>query len=138
MNKKVVEYVLSNTERTNEGRLIMPLPWNPQSQHLLGHNYSLSKKIILSNLKKLQRDNRLSLYDDVIKEQEEAGVIERIENVDAFVNDHRECSFLPHMGIFMMKNQTTKVRIVYLTCVREILPNRTLSVIIMPFFQDRA
>ena len=97
----------------------MPLPWNPQRQHLLGPNYSLSKKIFLSNLKKIQKDNRLSLYDDVFKEQEDAGVIERIENVDAFVNDHPESSFIPHIGIFKMKNQTTKVRIVYLSNLRE-------------------
>ena len=31
------------------------------------------------------------------------------------MNDHPESSFLPHMGIFKMKNQTTKVRIVYLS-----------------------
>ena len=121
MNEKVVEYVLSNTERTNEGRLIMPLPWNPQSQHLLGTTTASVRKFSCQILKKkFQKDNHLSLYDDVFKEQEEAGVIERIQNVDAFVNAHPESSFLPHMGIFKMKNQTTKVRIVYLSNLCEI------------------
>ena len=115
VNDKIVNYVLSGTQRNSDGRLVMPLPWNPQSQHLLGQNYGLSKKILFSNLKKLQKHDRLSMYDSVFAEQEELGIIERIEDVDSFVSDHPESSFLPHMGIFKMKRDTTKVRVVYLS-----------------------
>ena len=55
MNEKVVECVLSNTEGTNEGRLIMPLPWNPQSQHLLGTTTASVRKFSCQILKNFRR-----------------------------------------------------------------------------------
>ena len=115
INKKIVNHILCNTERTPEGRLIMPLPWNPECKHLLGQNYNLSKKILKSNFNKLKKNDHLMLYDQVFKEQEQLGIIERIEDIDSFMDSNPDCSFLPHMGIFKLKNETTKVRIVYLS-----------------------
>ena len=115
LEDKIVEYVLSETERSKDGRLIMPIPWNPDCKHLLGTNYMLSKNILFSNLKKLQKNDVLNMYNDVFKEQEQLGVIERIEDVDSFRSEHPECSFLPHMGIVKLNRETTKVRVVYLS-----------------------
>ena len=42
-NLKLVNYVLKNTERNKEGRLVMPHMWNNKILHLLGKNYNLSK-----------------------------------------------------------------------------------------------
>ena len=114
LDDRIVQYILSNTDRSNNGRLIMPLPWNPDCMHLLGNNYFLSKNILFSNLKKSKKNNVLNMYNDVFKEQEELGIIERIDDVDTFRSQHPECSFLPHMGVIRMNNETTKVRIVYL------------------------
>lgn len=115
VNNKIIDYVLDNTDRTPDGRLIMPLPWNPECKNLLGCNYNLSKKILYSNLNKLKKDDKISLYNEVFLEQERLGIVERIENVDRYMKDHPDCSFLPHMGVFKMKRETTKVRVVYLS-----------------------
>ena len=115
VNQDIINYVLSNTQRAEDGRLIMPLPWNPDCCHLLGKNFNLSKKILYSNLKKLKTGDKLQMYDKVFKEQEEMGIIERIEDVYGYMKSHPNCSFLPHMGIFKLNRETTKVRIVYLS-----------------------
>ena len=39
VNEKLVNYVLTNAERKEDGRLVMPLPWNPECSHLLGRNF---------------------------------------------------------------------------------------------------
>ena len=114
-NDDVIDFVLNNTDRTTEGRLIMPLPWNPECKHLLGRNLNLSKSILQSNFRKLSRDDKLRMYDQVFKEQESQGIIERVEDIDQFVTKHPDCSFLPHMGVFRMNHESTKVRIVYLS-----------------------
>lgn len=115
LNDDIVQYILSNTDRTSNGRLIMPLPWNSLCKDRLGQNYNLSRKILMSNFKKLNRDNRIQLYDDVFREQENMGIIERIDNVAEYIKSNPDCSFLPHMGVFKMNRETTKVRIVYLS-----------------------
>ena len=49
------------------------------------------------------------------KEQEQLGIVERIEDVKSYLENYPNCSFLPQMGIFKMNRETTKVRIVYLS-----------------------
>ena len=46
-NDKIVNYVLKNTEIDKDGRLIMPLIWNPKVKHLLGSNINLAKQDFL-------------------------------------------------------------------------------------------
>ena len=115
-NQKLVDYVLNRTERDAHGRLIMPLIWNNKNVHLLGKNYNLSQKILHSNVKKLKKiEGRIEMVDSVFREQEELGIIERIEDITAFMQEHPECSFLPHMAIFKPDRDTTKVRAVFLS-----------------------
>ena len=114
LNNKLVKYVLENTDRTEDGRLRMPLTWNSNVSHLLGKNYNLSKAILNSLTKKLD-ESKLNLIDKVFKEQESLGIIEKIENCEAFLNEHPEHSFLPYMGIFKMNRETTKCRVVFLS-----------------------
>ena len=106
----------------------MPLMWNNKIVHLLGKNFNLSKQILASNIKKWKKeDGKLSMVNEVFKEQEKLGIIERIENLVEFMRDHPECCFLPHMGIFKMDRDTTKCRVVFLSnlCERN---SRTTSV----------
>ena len=85
LNNKLANHVYDNTSRTEDGRLIMPLMWNSSVQHLLGNNENLSKQILKSNYKKLSKDNeKLLLTDKVFKEQEELGIIERIDNFEQY------------------------------------------------------
>ena len=119
-NLKLFEYVLEHTKRDEDGFLVMPIMWNAKNTHLLSQNYNLSLGILKSSRKKLSNDiEKLSLYDDVIKDQENLNIIERIENLDRFLEEHPESSFLPHMGVFRMSHDSTKCRVVFLSNMNE-------------------
>ena len=115
-NKKLVRYLLNNTQRIEEGRLVMPLLWNGLVSHLLGENTNLAKQILKSNLKKLSKnDDFFKLMDENVKTQAAQNLIERIDNLDRFCEEHPEYSFLPHIGIFKLDRSTTKCRMVFLS-----------------------
>ena len=107
-NDNLVEFALDSMTRKEDGRLCVPLLWNSKVGHLLGKNRNLSEAILKSNLRKLQNNpTHLELMDRVFKEQEESGIIERIENLDEYLEQHPEHSFLPHMGVFKLDRETT-------------------------------
>ena len=115
-NQKLVDFVLNNTTRDSEGRLVMPITWNAKNCHLLAQNYNLAVKVLESNLKVLQKDDiKLKMYNQVIKDQEELGVIERIDDIQQFLDEHPEASFLAHSAVFRMSHDSTKCRIVFLS-----------------------
>ncbi|XP_068229545.1 uncharacterized protein [Palaemon carinicauda] len=115
-NKKLVKYVLDNTERDEEGRSVMPLMWNNKISHLLGKNFNLSRMIKRSNLTRIKnKPEHLKMVNDVFKEQQNLGIIEKIEDINSFINEHPEASFLPHMPVFKMTRDTTKCRVVFLS-----------------------
>ncbi|XP_068203563.1 uncharacterized protein [Palaemon carinicauda] len=115
-NKKLVKYVLDSTERDEEGRLVMPLMWNNKISHLLGKNFNLSRMILKSNLTRMKnKPEHLKMVNDVFKEQQNLGIIEKIEDINSFINEHPEASFLPHMPVFKMARDTTKCRVVFLS-----------------------
>ena len=119
-NNKLVSYVLDNTSRDVDNRLVMPLMWNAKNVHMLGRNYNLARCILKSNLKKLTRnDTHLKMYHEVFAEQEELGIIEKIPNLSQFLDEHPEASFLSHMGVFRMSNDTTRCRVVFLSSLHE-------------------
>ena len=116
VDKNLVQHVLEKTSRSPDGRLCMPLMWNGDASDQLPNNFALAKAILKSNFKKLKKSkDKLSLYDQVIKEQEELGVVERVTDIKSFMEEHPTCSFIPHMGVFKMSNDSTKCRIVYLS-----------------------
>lgn len=119
INQKITDYILSNSDRDMEGRLIMPLPWNPETKHLLSTNLSLSKKILMANLKKLQKTDKLMSYNQVFKEQEELNIIEKVGDVNSFLDSHPGSSILPHMGVYRTSSESTKVRVVFLSNLSE-------------------
>ena len=115
-NVKVIEFVLNNTKFDKDGRLTMPLSWNNKNSHLLSQNYFLARKLLESNLEKLLKNpDKLKMYNDVFQEQKDLQIIEKIDNLDRFLLEHPEASFLPHMGIYRLSNETTKCRIVFLS-----------------------
>lgn len=114
-NDKIINYVLHNTKRDESGRLVMPLVWNAKISHRLGQNFILCKKILQSNRIKLEKSDNLLIYDNVFREQEREGFIEKIHNIDKFVQEHPEASFLAHMGVFKPDRDTTKCRVVFLS-----------------------
>ena len=59
------------------------------------------------------------MVDAVIKEQLESKVIEPIKDLDKFLIENPNCSFLAHMPIFKEKSNTTKCRVVYLSNLKD-------------------
>ena len=114
LNDGLIKYGLSSSSRNKEGRFQFNLFWNAQNAHLLPRNFNLSKSILKSLTRKLDYDKLLKI-DEVMKSQMNLGIIRKIDNVNAFLHEHSESSFLPFMGIFRPHKQTTKVRIVFLS-----------------------
>ena len=121
------DYALKNISRDSDGRIKVPLLWNGQVSHHLGKNKNLSKAILKSNLKKLSGEH-LKLMDQTIKDQVKAGIIEGVDNIDQFLLEHPEHSFLPHMGVFKLDRETTKCRIVFLNNLCEKDPSKKITI----------
>ena len=115
-DEKLLNYVLDNTTQLQDGRLQMPLMWNSSVKHLLADNFVLSKNILMSNYNKLcKNDIKLHMYNSVFVEQEEMGIIEKYRDIDKYLSDNPNVSFLPHMGVFKLDRDTTKCRVVFLS-----------------------
>ncbi|XP_068224659.1 uncharacterized protein, partial [Palaemon carinicauda] len=61
----------------------------------------------------------LALVNDTFKTQETLGIIERIDNIEDFMETHPEHSFMPFMGVFKPERDTTKCRVVFLSNLYE-------------------
>ena len=115
-DEEVCQFVLDNTTRSEDDRLVMPMLWRGEIAHKLAANKNLSMQVLKSNFKKLSKDPiKLKMYDDVLKEQVEMGVLEEIPDLDEFIKENPSFSFIPHMGVFRMDHQSTKCRIVLLS-----------------------
>ena len=111
-----MKFMFDNMTRLESGRLQVALPWNGAVSHLLGKNFDLAKMILKSNYKKLSKNREhLLAVDKVFKEQEKLGVIKKIPNLNQFMSDNPQCSFLPHMCVIRMSSQSTKYRVEYLS-----------------------
>ncbi|XP_066947446.1 uncharacterized protein [Macrobrachium rosenbergii] len=129
INNDLVKFALDNTVRDERGRLKMPLLWNPKVSHLLGRNRKLATLILRANLNKLlKNEENLKLMNDTFQEQAAAGIIEKINDLDDFLETHPEHSFLPHMPIFKPDRETTKCRIVFLSNLCEKDPTKPMTV----------
>ena len=128
LDNTLVDYTLRNISRKNDGRLTVPLLWNGKVSHLLSRNETLSKLILKSNLRKLQRKSEeLQMVDSTIREQLENGIIEPIYDLDVFKAEYPNYSFLPHMPIFKLDRETTKCRLVFLSNLQESFNKFSLS-----------
>mgnify|MGYP000654560869 CR=1 FL=1 len=129
LNDKLVNFTLDNITRNDEGRFTVPLLWNSKVSHLLGKNVNLSKAILKSTRRKFGEDSsKLKLINDVFKEQVRSGIIERIENLDSFLQEAGNFSFMPHMPVFRFDHETSKVRVVFLSNLKESDPLLPLTV----------
>lgn len=129
LNIKLIRYALDNTTRDKDGRLRMPLLWNAEMSHLLGKNHKLATLILKSTLRKLSKhEEKLKLMDKVIKEQVADGIIEKVDDLENFLEAHPEHSFLPHMAVFKPDRETTKCRIVFLSNLSEKVPNQPITI----------
>jgi len=114
-NDSLVEFVINNSRRDDQGRLVMPALWNPELIHLLPNNYKLAHNILNSLFKKFNRcPSKLNQYDAIIKQQLEDGVIERVQHFERVKHDST-CSFIAHNAVYKESSATTKCRIVLLS-----------------------
>ena len=120
IDDELVNRILNSIVRTPDGRLQIPLLWNEKVVNRLGNNFNLSKSILKSNLKRLEKSpKKLQMYDEVIKQQTEEGIIEMIDDIKLYSDEHPNISFLPHMGVFKLERESSKCRIVFLSNLTE-------------------
>jgi len=119
-NKNLMSWAMRCLTRDNDGRICLPLLWNHRVKHLLGLNRGLAEAVLKSNVRKLKSiEGSIGLIDEVFRKQTDSGMIERIENIDEFVDNNPNSSFLSHMAIFKPDRESTKVRVVFLSNLSE-------------------
>ena len=99
--------------RSDEGWYETALPWKPNHPPLLS-NRDGSLQRLHSLLRKLRRTNMLAEYDAVIRDQVEAGVVEKAPS-EVVGKEF----YLPHQAVVRENAETTKTRIVYDASARE-------------------
>ena len=94
-----------------DGRYEVKLPWKEQHP-LLPDNFKLSQKRLQSLGRRLKSDPEiLQAYDEVIQDQLEKGIIERVSpNEESPVG--KTC-YIPHQAVIKKDRDTTKLRVVY-------------------------
>uniref|UniRef100_A0A1I7VZB4 DUF1758 domain-containing protein n=3 Tax=Loa loa TaxID=7209 RepID=A0A1I7VZB4_LOALO len=75
----------------------------------LSNNCGLCLNRLKNLIKRLQDYSILNRYDNVIKEQEQLGIIEQVDPDDKVGIIH----YLPHHGVLTPNKSTTKLRVVY-------------------------
>ncbi|XP_011410528.1 PREDICTED: uncharacterized protein LOC100633078 [Amphimedon queenslandica] len=106
----VYEQLSSHISLCN-GRYKLSLPWKDPCASV-PDNFSLSKRRLLSLLKRLRKTPDLLIeYDRVIQHQKQMGIVELIE--DPSRQDGNRVHYLPHHAIIRKDRETSKVRIVY-------------------------
>ncbi|XP_065891704.1 uncharacterized protein [Dysidea avara] len=92
------------------GRYEVNLPWKEATPTLPSH-YELSLKRLTGLLRRLrQSPDVLRRYDDVIKEQLAAGIVEVVKDEGS---QSKLTHYLPHHPVIREDKLTTKVRVVY-------------------------
>ncbi len=105
---EVHEGVIDDIRFTGQ-RYSVGLPWKVGCAPLAS-NYKNSLTRVSSQFKKLKRDPKvLDMYNDIILEQEKAGVIEKVVELES----PEKVQYLPHMAVIRENAETTKVRVVY-------------------------
>ena len=113
--RESIEQILTKVSRDENGRLILPILWNTKNAHMLGKNFELARQVLFSISKKYQNyPDKLKMIDDVFKEQEKLNIIEEVPDLQKLSNDPNS-SFLAHMPVFRLDNESTKCRNVFLS-----------------------
>ena len=95
----------------NGERYEVKLPLKTEAQNIPNH-YQLSLDRLHYLQRRLKKTELTTVYDDIIKEQLDAGIIEPVENTE---NNYRNkgTHYLPHHGVIKEDRETTKLRIVF-------------------------
>ena len=116
LDHSLFDHVVDSIERDEEGRLIVPALWDADVEHLLAKNFKLARSILMSTINKLRNNcEALAQYDEVIQEQLKEGIICKVDDVEEFLRDNPDASFMPHSGVVRENSETTKLRVVFLS-----------------------
>ena len=107
--RQEVNFLRGITFDKREGKYQVDLPWRDK-QFLQNSNFELCVFRLHHLNSRLSKDGRLNEYDDIIKEQERAGIIERVP-VES--ENNKDVYFLPHHGVVRSDKATTKLHIVF-------------------------
>ena len=108
-------------QRSAEGWYETGLPWRSNHPELLS-NKSGSLRRLYRLTKKLQRDGLTEVYDNIIRDQVKAGIVEKAP--DTPINTE---FYIPHKYVVKEKAETTKSRIVYDASARATMDSPSLN-----------
>jgi len=92
-------------------RYTVGLPWKVGHEDLPS-NYSVCHQRLQGLLKKLKREPEvLAKYDEIIREQEQAGIVEKVADLES--ETPGKVHYLAHRAVVREHAETTKVRIVF-------------------------
>ena len=100
-------------ERNPDGSYVTKLPWKA-NHPALPTNEMGSRRRLEQLIKKLRRDGNYDVYNDVIEEQLQGGVIEIAPSAPTGKE-----YYIPHKGVTKQDAETTKLPIVYDASARE-------------------
>ena len=96
-------------------RYTVGLPWKVGHEDLPS-NYNVCHQRLQGLLKKLRKEPEvLSKYDEIIKEQEQAGIVEKVAHLES--EPPGKVHYLAHRAVIREQAETTKVRIVFDGCI---------------------
>ena len=111
---KIFDEFQKQLGHSDEGCHETNLIWK-EKRPTLNNNKSGSLGRLNNLLRNLSRNNQLETYDDIIREQQKAGIV---ETVDRSANCQKNEFYMPHKTVIREPAQTTKVRIVYDTSAK--------------------
>ena len=104
-----VHEALLDKIKFNGERYSVKLPWK-QGHEILPSNYVNSLTRMKGQIKRLSKERGLlEEYDQIIREQLDAGVVETVAELEKKENVH----YLPHQAVIRRDAKTTKLRVVY-------------------------
>ena len=113
-----IDYLIDRTIRTPSGRLEMPILYSHSVKQYLPDNYRMAQAMARSLEMKYSKDpEKMNMMNSSIKDLEEQGIIEKVHDIDALMEQDPSCSFLGHKPVFRMEKTSTKCRIVFLSNV---------------------
>ena len=124
-NVELTNFALNNISIADDGRLVLPALWNKKVEHLLPNNFNLSSNLLHSITNKLS-DDKITLYNNAIKQQIEEGIIVPVDDLAQLKKD-KTVSFLPHNAVFKPNAESTKCRIVLMSNLCEKRRGNSLS-----------
>ena len=99
--------------RFNGERYETVLPWKNDMPQISSDFDLCSKRLKSLQRKLLNQPELLREYDEIIRDQERAGIIEQIPDADSHASKDCNIHYLPHHAVVRSDHDTTKLRIVY-------------------------